>query len=129
MSDRKNGNTDTPSNTRTIRFFPERPVQKEMQAVPVIRRDRFLASLMLMQNNLEPTCRVSPLHALGSDVYELKENGSPAWRCVYYTGVKGRIYVLHVTEKTTDGVDRQLMSTVEARLKALRAALKAGTAD
>lgn len=128
MRDKKSDNLDTVSNTiRIVKSFPEKAVQKEMQAAPVIKRDRFIASLTLLSNNMEPDSTVSPLGALGPDVYELKENGRPGWRCVYYTGVKGGIYVLHVTEKSTNGVDRQLMATVETRLKALRAALKAGT--
>lgn len=128
MRDKKSDNNDTISNTiRIVKFFPEKAAQKEMQVAPVIKRDRFITSLTLLSNNMEPGSTVSPLGALGPDVYELKENGRPGWRCVYYTGVKGRIYVLHVTEKSTNGVDRQLMATVETRLKALRAALKAGT--
>jgi phage-related protein len=127
MRDKTNATPDTVSNTnRIVKLFPEKPVHKEMQAAPEIKRDRFLNSLNLLSNNMDATSTVSPLGALGPDVYELKENGRPGWRCIYYTGVKGKIYVLHVTEKTTNGVDRQLMATVELRLKALRAALKAG---
>jgi phage-related protein len=128
MQDKKNGNTDTQNNTpRIVKSFPEKAVIGEMQGAPTVKRGRFIDSLSLMSVNLDPVCTVSPLGALGPDVYELKENGRPGWRCVYYTGVKGRIYVLHVTKKTTNGVDRQLMAKVEMRLKALRAALKAGT--
>jgi phage-related protein len=128
MNDKKNGSTVTPSNTpRIVKSFPEKAVVSEMQRAPTVKRDRFINSLSLMSVSLDPVCTVSPLGALGPDVYELKENGRPGWRCVYYTGVKGRIYVLHVTEKSTNGVDRQLMAKVETRLKALRAALKAGT--
>lgn len=129
MHDKNPQNIDTASNTgRMIKFYPEKGVIKEMKAVPEIRRDRFILGLELLKKNIEPPSNVSPLGALGPDVYELKENGRPAWRCVYYTGVKGVIYVLYVGEKTANGVDRQLMSTVELRLKALQAAIKAGTA-
>lgn len=128
MQHNKNENTDTASKTsRIIKFYPEKGVIKEMKAAPEIRRDRFILGLEFLKVNLEPPSTVSPLGALGPDVYELKENGRPAWRCVYYTGIKGVIYVLYVGEKTANGVDRQLMSTVELRLKALKAAIKAGT--
>lgn len=128
MQHNKNENTDTASKTsRIVKFYPEKGVIKEMKAAPEIRRDRFILGLEFLKVNLEPPSTVSPLGALGPDVYELKENGRPAWRCVYYTGIKGVIYVLYVGEKTANGVDRQLMSTVELRLKALKAAIKAGT--
>lgn len=128
MLDKTNASPDTASNTqRIVKPYPLKAVVKEMQRPPTVKRDRFLDSLTLISQYQEPVCTVSPLGALGPDVYELKENGRPGWRCIYYTGVKGRIYVLHVTEKTTNGVDRQLMATVEIRLKALRAAIKAGT--
>ncbi len=126
MRDKKSDTPDNVSNQcRTVIFFPEKPVTKEMKDAPEIKRDRFITSLTLMSNNMEPVSSVSPLGAIGADVYELKENGRPGWRCVYYTGIKGMIYVIHVTEKSTNGVDRQLIATAGTRLKALRSALKA----
>ena len=127
MKQKNHENTDTAKNQRIVKSFPRNAVAKEMQAAPDRRKDRFVLSLTLLSNNMDPTCTVSPLKALGADVYELKENGRPAWRCVYYTGIKGVIYVLYVGEKTTNGVDRHLMSTVEKRLKALMFAIMAGT--
>ncbi|QGG78983.1 type II toxin-antitoxin system RelE/ParE family toxin [Pseudomonas syringae] len=129
MRQKNKENTDIVSKTsRIVKFYPEKGVIKEMKAAPEIRRDRFILSFEFLKINMHPPSTVSPLGALGPDVYELKENGRPAWRCVYYTGVKGVIYVLYVGEKTAGGVDRQLMSTVELRLKALKAAIQAGTA-
>ncbi|MEE4637038.1 type II toxin-antitoxin system RelE/ParE family toxin [Pseudomonas alliivorans] len=127
MQHHKSENTDTASNNRRIvKFYPAKAAGKEMAAVPEREQLRFVLSLTNLSNNMEATCTVNPLRALGPNVYELKENGRPAWRCVYYTGIKGVIYVLYVGEKTTNGVDRHLMSTVEQRLKALIAAIKAG---
>ena len=127
MRQNQNENLDIASKTvRIIKSYPGNAVAKEMQAAPEKVRLRFVANLTLLSNNMETTCTVSPLKSLGANVYELKENGWPAWRCVYYTGVKGVIYVLCVAEKTTNGVDRQLMSTVAQREKALVAAIKAG---
>jgi phage-related protein len=127
MQHKNNENSDIVSKTRrVVKFYPEKGVIKAMKAAPETTRDRFILGLDFLSNNMEPPSTVSPLGALGPDVYELKENGRPAWRCVYYTGVKGVIYVLYVGAKTAGGVDRQLMSTVEQRLKALIAAIKAG---
>lgn len=121
-------NSDTADNVnkaqRIVMMHPEKAVQKEMLSAPESKRDRFILSLQMLGKGLDPVCDVHHLNGMGP-VYELKENGRPAWRCIYYTGVEGKIYVLHVTEKSTNGVDRQLIKTVEIRLKALRAALKA----
>jgi Phage derived protein Gp49-like (DUF891). len=49
---------------------------------------------------------------------------SESWRIVFTTEVTGKIVVLHATQKTTNGVDRQLKNVVENRLKSLRDKLK-----
>lgn len=119
---------DTYENTRKklqISFYPEKPVIKEMGKVPERDRDRFLINLTLKAANEELTCDSSPLSSVGHGVYELCINGSPAWRCIYYTGLAGKIVVLHVCEKTTNGTDRQIKNVVEKRLKALRSDPKA----
>lgn len=112
-------------NSREVRFYPEKGTFKEMSKLPERLRDRFLASLLLVAKGQPPTCDVSPLSSQGQGVYELKINGRPAWRCIYYTGQPGQIVVLHVCEKTTNGADRQIANVVGERLKALRSELKA----
>ena len=119
---------DINENTRKplqISFYPKKPVIKEMGKVPERDRDRFLINLNLKAANEELTCDSNPLGSMGHGVYELCINGSPAWRCIYYTGLAGQIVVLHVCEKTTNGTDRQIKNVVDKRLKALRSELKA----
>lgn len=113
------------SNKLQVRFFPDKAVVKEMKKVPERERDRFLLNLQLKAANEELTCDSSPLGSLGHGVYELCINGSPAWRCIYYTGLAGQIVVMHVCEKTTNGPDRQIKNMVGKRLTALRSELKA----
>lgn len=125
MNEKTSDTNDNESKTRVVEFYPENPVMKELRKTPETKRDRFLTSLSLMARNLNPTCTVSPLGGLGKGVYELKQNGSPAWRCIYYTDVPGKIVVVHVTDKSTEGPDRQIANMVKERLKALKDELKA----
>lgn len=118
-------NTDHPNDQRNqqpreIEFFPDKRVVKELFQVPERHRDRFLRSLTLMANGQDPTCEKKQLDSIDRDIYELCINGSPAWRCIFYTGESGKIVVLHATDKTTNGSDRQIANVVKTRLKAWR---------
>ena len=119
--DTKNPQNDERNNRDLeIAFYPEKAVKKELLAVPDRHRDRFLNSLALMAKRLPPTCDVKQLHSIDRDIYELIINGKPAWRCIIYTGDPGKIVVMHATDKTTNGSDRQIVNVVKARLKAWR---------
>ncbi len=121
MVDKNHQNDEcSDSSDLEVVFHPDKAVTKELKAVPERQRDRFITSVGLMQKRLAPTCKVKQLQAIDRDVYELIINGSPAWRLIYYVGDKGKIVVLHVTEKTTEGSDRQIANTTELRLKAWR---------
>jgi phage-related protein len=120
-SDERNDSSDL-----EVVFHPDKAVEKELKAVPERHRDRFNISLALMGKRLAPTCKIKQLHAIDREVYELIINASPgpAWRLIYYVGDKGKIVVLHVTDKTTEGSDRQIAKTAELRLKAWRGTQK-----
>ena len=127
MNQKHSDTSDTESKIRVVELHPEGAVHREFMKAPETRvRDVFLADLTLMSHNQKPGSEVRPLGSLGRDVYELKINGRPAWRCIYYTGITGKIVVLHVTEKTTNGRDSQIANVVELRLKTLRDQLKVG---
>lgn len=121
MAKKINASPDIATNAPLlIEFHPENAVLKELGSVPERHRDRFITSLGLLSKQEPPTCKVKPLDSLGHSVYELIINGSPAWRCIYTTELTGKIVVLHVTDKTTNGRDRQIANVVEERLKTLR---------
>lgn len=103
---------------REVVYHPEKAVTKELEAVPPKHRDRFLLSLSLLAKGLRPVCNVKQLGSIDGNIYELIINGRPAWRCIYYTGDSGKIVVMHATEKTTNGSDRQIANVVGERLKA-----------
>lgn len=125
MAKNSSGNDASTSNKLLIRFYPEKAVVKEMSKVPGRQRDRFLLNLQLKAANEELTCGSNPLSSMGHGVYELCINGSPAWRCIYYTGLAGQIVVMHVCEKTSNGPDRQIKNVMDKRLAALKAESKA----
>lgn len=105
-------------------YYPDKAVTKEMADLPDRQRNQFLLDLGLMRKRLNPLCKVTQMHAIDRDVYELGINGRPAYRCIYYTGDRGKIVVLHATKKTTNGVDRQIANVVEQRLKAWKSSTK-----
>ena len=119
MAQKKRDINESTRKILQISFFPEKAVVKEMKKLPERDRDRFLLNLKLKAANEDLTCDSSPLGSLGHGVYELCINGSPAWRCIYYTGLAGQLVVMHVCEKTTNGQDRQIKNVVGKRLKAL----------
>lgn len=125
MAQKKRDINESSSKPLQISFYPEKSALKELRKLPERERDRFLLNLQLKAANEDLTCDSSPLGSLGHGVYELCINGSPAWRCIYYTGLPGQLVVMHACEKTTNGQDRQIKNVVENRLKAMRSELKA----
>lgn len=108
-----------------IEVYPEKAVTKEMGGPSVEDRDAFIASLGLIAKSLQPRLKLKKLETIDKSVFQLRADGTEAWRCIYTTEVPGKIVVLHVCQKTTEGVDTQLKNVVELRLKALREHLKA----
>lgn len=124
MAKKQNATPDTAAKTPLlVDFHPENKVKKEVASVPERHRDRFINSLKLLAIHQDPTCKVKHLaESIEHGVYELIINGSPAWRLIYTTNITGKIVVLHATDKTTNGSDRQIANVVKERLKTLRQA-------
>lgn len=110
----------TQSKTRfTPKMLSYHPLAfKEMgEDIPEDHREAFLSSLEFQCNGFDPLLKISHLTDVSPGVIELKRNGRPAYRCVYYSKLPGHIVVLHVTAKTTNGSDAQLKRTASKRLK------------
>jgi len=60
-----------------------------------------------------------PIDHLGEGLIELKINGSPAYRCVYYNKLPKQVVVVHSFKKTTNGPDRKNVDVAKDRLKKL----------
>jgi phage-related protein len=86
-------------------------------------QQEFGTSLRAVQENKKPFLPIRSLNSIGPGVIELKINGSPAFRCVYIAKFLNTVIVLHSFEKTTNGVDRQAMKTLEKRYKELQSEL------
>lgn len=92
--------------------------KKEMEEVPVGIRKRFLVAIEQLSWGLSPGETVRQLSAVGNGVAEVKINGHPAYRLVFTTQVKGKVLVLAVRAKTSNGTDRTLIEVARKRLKA-----------
>jgi len=107
--------TDSPNKPRFIEI--NKAVHKELADLPKTIRDQFLVALEAISWGLAPTLKSSPLNkTVGAGVWELKINGSPAYRLVYTLNFTGVVVVLAARRKTTNGVDKQLVEVAASRL-------------
>lgn len=97
--------------------FPNKSAEKAFfKDLPQEHRNSFLAELMLIMQNEDPAMEIE--HIAGTKgVIELKINGSPAWRCVYYNKDPEKVWVLHAFKKTTNGADKKNIDLAKERLK------------
>lgn len=87
-------------------------------------QQQFGTSLRAIQGDKKPFLPIRSLSSIGAGVIELKINGSPAFRCIYIAKFMNTVVVLHSFTKTTNGVDRKAMKTLEKRYKELLSELK-----
>ena len=104
--------------------FVNDAAEREYKALPKDVQTEFGTSLRAVQDNKKPFLSIDYLRNIGAGVIELKINGSPAFRCVYIAKYLDTVIVLHSFEKTTNGVDKQAMKTVEQRYKELQSELR-----
>jgi phage-related protein len=100
--------------------FVNDAAEREYKDLPKDVQSEFGTSLRAIQEDKKPFLAITPLTSIGAGVIELKINGSPAFRCVYIAKFGDTVFVLHSFEKTTNGVDRQAMKTLEQRYKELK---------
>ena len=103
--------------------FVNDAAEREYKALPKEAQREFGTSLRAVQDDKKPFLPIRFLSSVGAGVIELKINGSPALRCVYIAKFVDTVIVLHSFEKTTNGVDRQAMKTLEKRYKELQSEL------
>lgn len=92
--------------------------EKELKALPETHQISFMHSLNLVANGIDPTLKIDHLESVGAGVIELKINGRPAFRCIYYNKLPAKVVVVHATPKTTNGSDPKILKLVKQRLKA-----------
>ncbi len=86
----------------------------------------FLNDLGFVAAGKNPRSDFKSLSSIGPGVIELIENGSPAFRLMYCAKYLDTVYILHAFTKTTNGVDRAAMATVEKRYKEMMAIVSKG---
>lgn len=91
---------------------------KEFRDFPDSVKKDFGYALDEVQRGLPPS--IPHKHLKGdnwSGVYELIQNGSPAYRTIYCAKFNNTVYILHSFEKTTNGTDHHAMRVALARYK------------
>lgn len=105
-------------------IFCTKTVRKDHDKLPDIDRDAFNIDLKMVAADVTPLSATDQLDSIENGVIELIRNGSPAYRCVYYTKIPGQVVVLYSGIKTTNGKCSKLRNAVKLRLKAYKKALK-----
>lgn len=106
--------------------FVSNKAKKEFDRLPDEIKEQFVVDLNAIAQGEDPYSDIEPLSGYRG-VIELKENGSPAYRCVYCAKHMDVVFVLHSWVKTTNGVDRRAMKTVGDRFKLLQDAVQERT--
>jgi phage-related protein len=108
---------------RTITYV-NNAAKKAVRDLPTNIATDFLSDLNFVAAGKDPRSAFKPLQSIGPGVIELIENGSPAYRLMYCAKHLDTVYVLHAFTKTTNGVDRAAMDTVEKRYKEMMAIVR-----
>ncbi|MNP06370.1 hypothetical protein D3C76_983500 [compost metagenome] len=103
---------------KEIRLCPG--VLKELGKFPEEVQISFLHNLDMVAHGLNPTLAIDHLSAVGAGVIELKINGSPAYRCVYYNKMPGVLWVVVAATKTSQGQDLTIIRKAKERIKTLK---------
>jgi len=111
----------TIDNPKSIKFA-NKTVSKEFGKLPEDVKVSFAHNLDMVCNGRKPELEVDHLTAVGKGVIELKINGSPAYRCVYYNKLDDVVIVLAAYVKTTNGKPTKEMVGLKTRVAALKAA-------
>jgi phage-related protein len=115
MSQDENRKTRNRFILQEIVFCPG--AEKAMKSLPEEHQVSFMHNLDLVASGMDPTMEIDHLESAGAGVIELKINGRPAFRCIYYNKLPGKVVVVHATPKTTNGSDPKILRLVKQRLK------------
>lgn len=96
--------------------FISKKAEKDLISLPRDIKTQFAHALDRIACGLDPTIEIDHL---GEGLIELKINGSPAFRCVYYNKLPSVVVVVHSFKKTTNGPDQKNVDLAKTRLKSL----------
>ncbi len=100
--------------------FSNQAAIREFKALPEEHAISFALALKQVAYGEDPSLDKDHLGSVGAGVIELKINGRPAYRCVYYNKLPGKVVVLHTAKKTTNGPDKKIAETARKRLASLK---------
>lgn len=96
--------------------FVNKAARDEYLELPQRVRRIFGFDLHAIQRGLKPESpSVNLAENVGKGAFELKVNGSPAFRVVYCARYGNTVFILHSFAKTTNSVDRKAMDTARRR--------------
>jgi phage-related protein len=111
-----------PCNTRftpkEIKYCPG--ALKELGKFSMEDQISFLHNFDMIAHGMKPALEFEHLTAVGSGVIELKINGSPALRCVYYNKLPGVLWIVLAATKTSEGQDLTIIRKARQRVKSLK---------
>lgn len=109
-------NSSLPEDKKKSVDFISKQSLKDFRLLPKKIQIQFAQALERISYGLESTILIAHL---GEGLIELKINGKPAYRCVYYNKLPEKVIVVHSFKKTTNGPDRKNVDVAKDRLKNL----------
>ena len=117
----KNDDNQSHNEGERLKLEMEPSVIREFKELPEEIQGQFSNSIHAICHGMPPLLKIKHLYlSKGLSAIELIINGSPGYRCVYTTKIKGKIHVVYAREKTATGTDKQLIDVVSKRLKKLK---------
>lgn len=113
-------NNDESNNPPKEIYFINNAAIREFKELPEEHAISFGLALKQVAYGEDPSLDKDHLASVGAGVIELKINGRPAYRCVYYNKLPGKVVVLHTAKKTTNGPDKKIVETARKRLSSLK---------
>jgi phage-related protein len=108
-------------NTKCVKFA-NNSVEKAFQALPWDVQVSFAHNLDMVCQGRKPELDIDHLTSVDKGVIELKINGSPAYRCVYYNKLDEVVVVVAAFEKTTNGTATKQLPAIKKRVSLLKSA-------
>lgn len=94
-------------------------VAKELRSLPQDKALAFLHNSSLLGLNKKPDLEIVSLaDVVENGAFELKINGRPAFRLIYFTKLPGKVVIVKVFKKTTNGPANKEYAVAKKRLKA-----------
>jgi len=106
-------------NPKSIKFA-NNTVEKAFTSQPWDIQVSFVTNLDMVCHGRKPELEIDYLTSVDKGVIELKINGSPAFRCVYYNKLSDVVVVVAAYVKTTNGSPTKELPGIIKRVSLLK---------